>query len=79
MNDSQPTKTVDQSAITIGPGDLLDLSVFDVPELILKVRVDSSGMVNLPLLGDLKLAGITVRDAQLLIANKLVEQEMVIK
>ena len=79
MNDSQPTKTVDQSAITIGPGDLLDLSVFDVPELILKVRVDSSGMVNLPLLGDLKLAGITVRDAQLLIANKLVEQEMVRK
>jgi polysaccharide export outer membrane protein len=78
-NNLENSKTPDQSAITIGPGDLLDLTVFDVPELILKVRVDSNGMVNLPLLGDLKLAGMTVRDAQLLIANKLVEQEMVKK
>lgn len=73
------TRASDQSAITIGPGDLLDLSVFDVPELILKVRVDSHGMVSLPLIGDLKLAGLTVRDAQLLIANKLIELEMVKK
>lgn len=57
----------------------MDLSVFDVPELILKVRVDSHGMVSLPLIGDLKLAGLTVRDAQLLIANKLIELEMVKK
>jgi polysaccharide export outer membrane protein len=79
VSNSQDSRTPNQSAITIGPGDLLDLSVFDVPELILKVRVDSSGIVNLPLIGDLKLAGMTVRDAQLLIAHKLVEQEMVKK
>lgn len=76
---SHPEKAADQSGIVIGPGDLLDLTVFDVPELILKVRVDSNGMVNLPLVGDLKLAGLTVREAQLLIAQKLVEQEMVKK
>jgi polysaccharide export outer membrane protein len=69
----------DQSANTIGPGDLLDLTVFNVPELILKVRVDSSGVVSLPLIGDLKLAGTTVRDAQLLIARELVERQMVRK
>ncbi|QNI30757.1 SLBB domain-containing protein [Alloacidobacterium dinghuense] len=79
VNDSQPTKVADQSAIIIGPGDLLDLTVFDVPELILKVRVDSTGIVNLPLIGDLKFAGMTVREAQLLIARKLVELEMVKK
>ncbi len=67
----------DQSAITIGPGDLIDLTVFDVPELVLKVRVDASGSVSLPLLGDLKLAGMTVRDAQRLIARELVEHQMV--
>jgi polysaccharide biosynthesis/export protein len=78
-NNLQESKPSDQSSITIGPGDLLDLSVFDVPELILKVRVDSNGMVSLPLIGDLKLAGRTVRDAQLLIANKLIELEMVKK
>ena len=78
-NNLQDSKMADQSAIVIGPGDLLDLSVFDVPELILKVRVDSKGIVNLPLIGDLKLAGMTVREAQLLIANKLIELEMVKK
>jgi polysaccharide export outer membrane protein len=36
-------------------------------------------MVSLPLIGDLKLAGMTVRDAQLLIANKLIELQMVKK
>ncbi len=65
--------------MTIGPGDLLDLSVYQVPELILKVRVDSSGIVSLPLIGDLRIAGLTVRDAQLLIARELVERKMVIK
>ena len=67
----------DQSAITIGPGDLIDLTVFDVPELVLKVRVDSNGVVSLPLMGDLKLAGMTVRDAQRFIARELVERQMV--
>ena len=75
---SQAT-TPDQSAMTIGPGDLIDLSVYHVPELILKVRVDSNGMVSLPLIGDLKLAGMTVRDAQLLIARELVERQLVKK
>jgi polysaccharide export outer membrane protein len=63
--------------MTIGPGDLLDLTVFNVPELILKVRVDSEGIVSLPLLGDVKLAGMTVRDAQLAIARELVDRQLV--
>ena len=71
----QPAKVTDQSAIAIGPGDLLDLTVFDVPELVLKVRVDANGVVSLPLMGDLKLAGMTVRDAQRFIARELVERK----
>ena len=74
---SHSATVTDQSAITIGPGDLFDLTVFDVPELILKVRVDSSGGVSLPLLGDLKLAGMTVRDSQRLIARELVARQLV--
>lgn len=67
----------DQSAITIGPGDLLDLSVFDVPELVLKVRVDVNGCVSLAFLGDVKLAGMTVGNAQRLIARELVARQLV--
>jgi polysaccharide biosynthesis/export protein len=72
-----PAAGTDQSAITIGPGDLFDLTVFDVPELVLKVRVDSSGGVSLPLLGDVRLAGMTVRDSQRLIARELVARQLV--
>jgi polysaccharide export outer membrane protein len=75
--DAQPLTPRDQSAITIGPGDLLDLSVFDVPELVLKVRVDINGCVSLAFLGDLKLAGMTVGDAQRLIARQLVAHQLV--
>src|ERR1700720_1797492 len=70
---------VEQAALSIGPGDLLDLSVYHVPELLLKVRVDSNGYVSLPLVGDMKLSGVTVREAQMRIAHKLVELDLVKK
>jgi polysaccharide biosynthesis/export protein len=77
VDSSQSATVTDPSAITIGPGDMFDLTVFDVPELVLKVRVDSSGGVNLPLLGDVRLAGMTVRDSQRLIAHELVARQLV--
>jgi len=66
-----------RAGIIIGPGDLLELIVYDVPELTLKVRVDSSGMVALPLIGDLELGGLSTRAAQSLIKRKLIESELV--
>ena len=77
VKDSSPAPVRDQSAIAIGPGDLLDLSVFDVPELVLKVRVDVNGCVSLAFLGDVKLAGMTVGNAQRLIARELVARQLV--
>jgi polysaccharide biosynthesis/export protein len=74
---SQSATVTDRGAITIGPGDLVYLTVFDVPELVLKVRVDASGSVSLPLIGDLKFAGMTVRDTQQLIARELVARQLV--
>ncbi len=77
VNVEAPATVRDQSAIAIGPGDLLDLSVFDVPELVLKVRVDVNGCVSLAFLGDVKLAGMTVGNAQRLIARELVARQLV--
>jgi polysaccharide biosynthesis/export protein len=76
-NHAQPATVSDQSTIAIGPGDLLDITVFDVPELVLKVRVDVSGCVSLALIGDVKLAGMTVGNAQRLIARELVARQLV--
>jgi polysaccharide biosynthesis/export protein len=77
VKDAPPATVRDQSAIAIGPGDLLDLRVFDVPELVLKVRVDINGCVSLAFLGDVKLAGMTVGNAQRMIARELVARQLV--
>jgi len=79
VNDLHAANVTEQSALYIGPGDLVDVSVYHVPELLLKVRVDSNGSVSLPLVGDIKLAGMTVREAQLHIADKLVRLDLVKK
>jgi polysaccharide export outer membrane protein len=77
VKDAPPAAVRDQSAIAIGPGDLLDLSVFDVPELVLRVRVDVNGCVSLAFLGDVKVGGMTVGNAQRLIARELVARQLV--
>ena len=43
----------------IGPKDLLEIKVFEIPELNLERRVSDSGSIDLPLLGDLPVAGLT--------------------
>lgn len=44
---------------TIGPKDLLDIRVLEIPELNLERRVNEAGLIALPLLGDLKVQGLT--------------------
>jgi polysaccharide biosynthesis/export protein len=75
--DVNATESSDPGAILIGRGDLLDLSVYHVPELIVKVQVGSTGYVSLPLIGDVKLAGLTVREAQGRIGKILINRELV--
>jgi polysaccharide export outer membrane protein len=43
----------------IGPQDVLEISVFKVPELTQSVQVADNGLVNLPLVGDIRVAGKT--------------------
>jgi len=50
-------------ALQIAAGDLLDLNVFDTPELSAKLRVDEHGAVTLPLGGSLPVSGLTAGDA----------------
>jgi polysaccharide biosynthesis/export protein len=46
-------------ALQISAGDLLDLNVFDTPELSAKLRVDEHGNVTLPVAGTLRVLGLT--------------------
>ena len=57
---------------TIGSGDLLSISVFDVPELTRDVRVSQSGTIGVPLVPTrLHIAGLTETQAQQMIADVL--------
>ena len=43
----------------IGPKDLIEIRVFEVPELNIERRVAEEGTVNLPLIGDVPVQGLT--------------------
>lgn len=59
----------------IGAGDLLMISALDVSELDkVKVRVGSEGFVRLPLVGTVKIKGLTARGLESEIANLLGEK-----
>lgn len=52
------TKPSGQESLLIGPGDLLHVTVLREPELAEQVRVRDSGDVNLPLIGNVHVAGL---------------------
>ena len=51
-------------ALTLDTGDLLDVRVFDTPELSEKLRVDNLGDVVLPVGGAVTVRGLTAEQAQ---------------
>jgi len=57
---------------TIGSGDLLSISVFDVPELTREVRVSQNGTISMPLVPTrLHVAGLSELQAEQMIADVL--------
>ncbi|HTV04331.1 MAG TPA: polysaccharide biosynthesis/export family protein [Acidobacteriaceae bacterium] len=55
---ARATQPSGQESLLIGPGDLLHVSVVREPELGEQVRVRDSGNVNLPLIGNVHVAGL---------------------
>ena len=55
----------------IGPQDVLEISVFGVPELSGKVVVSDSGSIQLPLLGETRAAGRTAEQLQQDLTSRL--------
>src|SRR5438874_2823147 len=57
----------------IGPQDLLEINVFEATELNRTVRVAESGEVSLPLLGGVRVTGLTAREMEGVLAQRLRE------
>src|SRR5882724_5153018 len=67
------TATGGDSTLRLGIGDLVEVSVYNVPELTTKVRVSNSGDVYLPLIDYVHVAGLTTEEAQALIEKRLTD------
>ena len=59
------------SSPRLGTGDLIEVNVYNVPELATKSRLGTSGDVYLPLIDYVHLTGLTVEEAQALIEKRL--------
>ncbi|MGC2477344.1 MAG: polysaccharide biosynthesis/export family protein [Candidatus Sulfotelmatobacter sp.] len=70
----KPADQPDQSAmVKLGPGDLIEINVYNVPELTSKVRVSNSGDVYLPLIDYVHLEGLSQEEAQGVIEKRLAD------
>lgn len=69
--------TMTAAPVQIGPGDLLEIGVFDTPELVGKVRVNSAGEITLPLSGTVHVGGLSPEQVQDLVAARLKEGNFV--
>jgi polysaccharide biosynthesis/export protein len=59
------------SNVKLGVGDLIEISVFGVPDLSTKARISGSGDVYLPLIDYVHVASLTTDEAQELIQKRL--------
>ena len=59
------------SAVRLGNGDLIEVNVYNVPELNTKTRVSSAGDVYLPLVDYVHVGGLTINEAEVVIEKRL--------
>jgi polysaccharide export outer membrane protein len=64
------------SALLLGAGDLLDVRVFDTPELSGKFRADNLGDITLPVGGTIKVMGLTAEQVQVSIEDRLRQRDI---
>jgi polysaccharide export outer membrane protein len=74
--DEQPTAPAPKRAsddYVIGPSDVLAINVWKDAELTRTVPVRPDGRISLPLIGELKVSGLTTRDVQRIVTERLKE------
>ena len=70
----KPAGAAQAEEYKIGTFDLLEISVFQVPELSRTVRVDAQGLISLPMIGPTQAAALTARELEMLLAKRLSEK-----
>jgi polysaccharide export outer membrane protein len=57
-----PAESTASAEYKIGPKDLLSISVLEIPELNVERRVSENGTIDLPLVGDFAVTGLSTRE-----------------
>ncbi len=70
-SEQKTTSQNDRSALVIGPGDEIEVTVYGAPDLSQHSRVNGNGNISMPLIGYVRLAGLSSSEAELAIANQL--------
>jgi polysaccharide biosynthesis/export protein len=79
QDDSQRSSATDKPApLKIAPGDLLHITVFDVPEMTQDVRIGAKGEAQLALIGNIDLAELTGEEAGDAIARELRNRKLLL-
>jgi polysaccharide export outer membrane protein len=65
--------------VELASGDLLEIAVFDTPELNQRVRVNSDGMIQLSLIGEISVRSLSPDELGTIIQSKLVDGHFVRK
>jgi len=66
----------EEGSLQIGVGDMVQVSVFDTPELSGKLRVNADGTVELPVSGSPVVAGLSPREAADVIGKHLIDTQV---
>ncbi len=63
----------DRTDYPLGPGDVIKIQVFQSPDLAVEARVSEGGAISYPLLGVVRVGGLSPSQAERLIASRLRE------
>jgi polysaccharide export outer membrane protein len=66
-------------SLQISIGDLLEISIFDTPELSSRLRVNNHGEVLLPLAGSVHVEGLTAPEAAQAISQKYIDAKLLVR
>jgi len=72
--EQQQTPTIEP---TLGPGDVLRVSVYDNPDLSQEVTIGTDGVFSYPLIGRVQAAGLSVRQLESLLAKRFADGYLV--
>ena len=70
INNFDKVKDIKKNSYLIGPGDILELTLLDVPEFSGEYTVLNDGTIPLPLIGSIYLNNLSISQASNLIENK---------